>query len=62
MNKKCEIICICCPRGCHLQVDPENVIKTDGQLYLRASYKDIFRVATFSENYFVRIYHYISKI
>ena len=28
---------------------------TDGQLYLRASYKDIFRVATFSENYFDRM-------
>lgn len=30
MNKKCEIICICCPRGCHLQVDPENDYNVTG--------------------------------
>ena len=28
MNKKREIICICCPRGCHLQVDPRCPVKT----------------------------------
>ena len=30
MNKKREIICICCPRGCHLQVDPENDYNVTG--------------------------------
>ncbi len=25
-----EVICICCPAGCHLQVDPENDYKVTG--------------------------------
>ncbi len=24
MNRIKEVICICCPKGCHLQVDTEN--------------------------------------
>ncbi len=30
MNRKRKIICICCPRGCHLQVDPENDYNVTG--------------------------------
>ena len=30
MNKIKEIICICCPRGCHLQVDTENDYNVTG--------------------------------
>jgi len=25
-----EVICICCPKGCHLKVDPENDYKVTG--------------------------------
>ena len=25
-----EVICICCPRGCHLQVDPQNDYNVTG--------------------------------
>ena len=32
MNK--ELICICCPMGCHLSVDIENKILAKGEKYM----------------------------
>lgn len=30
MSRIKEVICICCPCGCHLQVDPENDYNVTG--------------------------------
>ena len=33
MSRIKEVICICCPCGCHLQVDPENDYNVTGNAW-----------------------------